>query len=165
MATDKEYNKKNNQSMIKDRNMQKKLSAVNVVDLYMQDKYFSNDMRFSNKPFLEWMEKDYSAGKKDFKKQEMPYWSAFFNNQKGKDLISSYEEQFVKFKKEGKIKEGTPAYYQFSEKDYESYRDELLNLPNWNPQLSKESEKETDTKTIEDRIMNRMQIIDKGGLY
>lgn len=163
---DKKYSK----SMIKDHNVQKKLSSVHRLDEYMQAKYFNKTVGNvseapTDKHFLQWMEEDYSVGRQGFKKEEMPFMSAFFDTQQGRDLISSYEDQFVQMKKEGKIKQGTPAYYQFSEEDYEAHRDKFLDLPDWSPKVSEQSKMGTGTKTIEDRIMKRMQIIDEGGLY
>jgi len=163
---DKNYSK----SMVKDHNVQKKLSAVHRLDEYMQAKHFNKTTGDTSesptdKHFLQWMEEDYSVGREGFKKEEMPFMAAFFDTQQGRDLVSDYENQFVQMKKEGKIKQGVPAYYQLSEKDYETHRDKFLNLPDWSPKVSEESKMGTGTKTIEDRIMKRMQIIDEGGLY
>tara|TARA_R100001082_G_C4314998_1_gene138542 strand:+ start:133 stop:666 length:534 start_codon:yes stop_codon:yes gene_type:complete len=177
MADKQKYNK----NYIRDYNVQGKLGAIHQLDEYMQAKHFNKNRNIrdemtgkiigssseapTDKHFLQWMEEDYSVGRQGFKERDMPFLSAFFDTQQGRDLVSSYEDEFIKMKKEGKIKKGTPAYYQFSEEDYESHKDKFLNLPDWSPKVSEESKMGTGTKTIEDRIMKRMQIIDEGGLF
>ena len=161
--------------MIKDFNVQGKLSAMHQLDEYMQAKYFNKTRLLSNKRtgevigesteaptnkhFLQWMEEDYSVGRGNWKKRNMPFLSTFFQSEKGRKLMSDYESMFLKMKQEGRVKQGIPSYYNISEKDSESLKQRFLDLPDWSPSVSEESRRGTGTKTIEDRIMRQMEIL------